>query len=141
MTNIPLTAPCSFSRTNQRLIAYCNASMKRLPESSIDRDLKAQTFSSLISDENRDPAEAKPIIADNWTTLQVRSKIESRENRRSKRVTWSHVNQMIPTNPTYDHTAGKVRTVLFCLFDVVICAPTFDVVYFMGGRERGKIGD
>jgi hypothetical protein len=95
--------------------------MKRLPESSIDRDLKAQTFSSLICDENLDPAEANPIIADNWATLQVRSKIESRENRKSKSVTWSHVNQMIPTNPTYDHTANEVRTIFtFCFFGLEV---------------------
>lgn len=114
----------------------------RLPESNIDRDLKAHTFSSLICDENRDPAEANPTIVDSWMTLQVRSKIESRENRRSKRVTWSHVNHIMPTNPTYDHSTNKSEPYSAFACSVLKCAvPTLDIVYFMRGRERSKVGD
>lgn len=61
--------------------------MKRLPASSIDKERKAQTFSSLMCVEKRDPADAKPTMAANWTHLQSRSKMESRAKRRSNRVT------------------------------------------------------
>ena len=91
---------------------YSSVSIKRLMARSIVMEWNIHIFSGRTRVAKPEPAEANPTIVASCTALHNRSKTESRAKRISNRVTWSHVNQIIPKKQTYDHSATSFLSCL-----------------------------